>query len=161
MYNKRKIAIYPGSFNPFHIGHLNIVEKALKIFDKVIIAKGVNPTKNTEIDYGLRLISKCVSDGINKYISEHKVVYHGFSVLLVDMVKELQKENGNSVDYAIIKGIRNGNDLEDEKAQLYWNEDLGLEIPTFYIMADREYTHISSSAIRQIETFKEAKEENG
>ena len=55
---------------------------------------------------------------------------------------------------AVIRGLRDANDFEFEKKQQYWNEDLGILIPTLYIICDRKLSHISSSAIRQIEKFK-------
>lgn len=147
-----KVAIYPGSFNPFHRGHLDIVNKALDIFDKVIIAKGTNPEKVKQDDR-FWSTNECIE--IQDLIDGDYVEIEDFNGLLLDFVSELQAEADGMYEIAIIKGLRNGQDLEDEKAQLYWNEDLGMSVPFFYIISDRNNCHISSSAIRGLEKFKE------
>ena len=150
-----KVAIYPGSFNPFHRGHLDIVNKALDIFDKVIIAKGSNPEK-VKKDNRFWSTNDCIE--IQDLIDGDYVEIEDFNGLLVDFVSGIQAEFDSFYEIAIIKGLRNGQDLEDEKAQLYWNEDLGLLVPFFYIISDRNNCHISSSAIRGLEKFKEIKD---
>ena len=133
-----KIAIYPGSFNPWHRGHESILEQACKLFDKVVVAKGVNPDKATP----------SISENISlKYSQPDNAEIVDFSCLLKDLVIQQQA-------CAIIKGIRNIQDFEYEKTQQYWNEDLGIEVPTIYIIAKRDLVHISSSAIRMLDKFK-------
>ena len=132
-----RVAIYPGSFNPWHKGHDDILDKALEVFDMVVVAQGINPLK-----------------------SEPKVIqtnYHGNRVTV-------EKYNGLLKDYidanpqlkicAIVKGLRNTQDLEYEKVQQYYNEDLGIKLPVVYFISDRGLTHISSSAERALEGFK-------
>lgn len=134
---KKKTAIYPGSFNPWHQGHDDVLRKAIQVFEKVIIARGDNP-------------EKYVQGSIEKLRTEINCPYVEvvqFSGLLADFVKKVRPS-------AIIRGLRNSQDLEYEKTQQYWNEDLGIEIPTFYIICDRKLTHISSSAIKIIKEFK-------
>lgn len=123
-----KIAVFPGSFNPWHDGHLDVYEKASQVFDKVIIARGINP-------------SKPITD------SSIPVTYEEFDGLLVDFCKKVGAT-------AVIRGLRNTKDFQYELEQQYWNEDLGLDIPTLYIITDRKLCHISSSAIRMLEKFK-------
>lgn len=128
-----KVAIFPGSFNPFHEGHLEIVKKAMKVFDKVIVARGINPAKPPSQGWGpVKLPSG--------------VQYVEFTGLLVNLAR-----NYNAT--AIIKGLRNGQDLEYETAQQYWSEDLGLHCPVMYFICSRETRHISSSAIRALQKF--------
>lgn len=130
-----KIGVYAGTFNPWHEGHKDILEKALKVFDKVIIAIGINPDKsNTDRDQGLR-------------ISSGRVEEIWFTGLLVDFVKSVKAD-------AVIRGLRNGADLQYEMNQQYWNEDLGLEVPVVYFICDRKLSHISSSMIRQLEKIR-------
>ena len=152
-----KVAIYPGSFNPFHIGHLDVIKQALKLFDKVIIARGINPDKDKKDDK-FWSTNDCVE--LQKLIDSHEVEIEDFEGLLSEFILFTTIESGVSSDvvedFAIIKGLRNGQDLEYEKNQQYWNEDLDVLIPFFYIIADRKYCHISSSAIRGLEKFKEA-----
>lgn len=130
-----KIALYPGSFNPFHLGHREVVEKALLVFDRVIVAKGINPAKaNKAMPWLVKL-----PPGAN---------YVEFTGLTADLAKRV----GAS---AIIKGIRNAQDLEDERTQQFYNETrFGLEIPTFYILASNDLMSVSSTAERAILKFK-------
>src|SRR5438105_3900949 len=101
------IAIYPGSFNPWHQGHEDILNKALKIFDKIIVLQGHNPAK-------LEVKNKDFLLEIEKY--KDRVEGGFFKGLLVDAIKDF---NFN----AIIRGLRNGHDLQYEMNNQYWNED--------------------------------------
>lgn len=138
-----KIAIYPGTFNPWHEGHEDILDKALQIFSKVIIAKGYNPDKGIEsgrfpevLEHRLKLKAP---GGVN-FIS-----FPGF---LVDFVDKLEVD-------AVIRGLRNSHDLQYETDMQYSNEDLGLEVPVVYFICSRELGHISSSRIRHLKAIKE------
>ena len=150
-----RVAIYPGSFNPFHRGHLDVIQKALEVFDKVFIAKGINPEKGERED---KFWSTDDSIEIQELIDNEYVEVEDFGGLLSDFIKGLIDEYPEDYYFAIIKGLRNGQDLEYEKNQQYWNEDLGIEIPFFYIISNRNNCHISSSAIRGLEKFKETKD---
>lgn len=153
-----KVAIYPGSFNPFHEGHLDVIKQALKLFDKVVIAKGLNPEKPSVVS-PLTFSSPSVMmelKALNE--KEDKVPYESFMGLLKDYIENSIVHSDGIMEYAVIKGLRNGQDLEYEKNQQYWNEDLGIEIPFFYIISDRKYCHISSSAIRGLAKFREVED---
>jgi pantetheine-phosphate adenylyltransferase len=130
-----KIGVYPGSFNPFHIGHLNILEQAEKVFDKVIIAIGKNPDKSAETEKDLI--------AVRKILPFHEVV--SYDGLLSDYLK--------SIDYAdvsVIRGLRSGYDLDYEVNQLRILEDCGCSLPVIYFMCSQNTSHISSSMIRGI-----------
>lgn len=148
-----KVAIYPGSFNPYHKGHSNVIEKALKVFDKVIIAVGRNPAKPTSAGEGLVSVRDQEGYGLRNGCLE-LVMFDG---LLSDYVRKIN-ENERKI-HAVIRGLRNGMDFEFEKTQQYWNEDLQIGIPTVYFITKRELSHISSSAYRMIETFTGKSEE--
>jgi pantetheine-phosphate adenylyltransferase len=130
-----KIAIYPGSFNPFHLGHREVVEKALQVFDRVIVAKGINPAKaNKQCPWNVKLPPGA------EYIE--------FTGLTATLAKKLGA-------CALIKGIRNAQDLEEERAQQYYNKTrFGLEIPTFFVLSSNDLMSVSSTAERAIMKFK-------
>lgn len=130
-----KVAVYPGSFNPWHAGHEDVLEKALAVFDEVIIAQGVHPGKS--------IVDRERLPASIKAKWGNRVRFAAYKGLLVSFLK------GQNVS-AVIKGLRNATDLEYEKAQLYWNEDLGIAVPTMFILCDRKLSHISSSAINML-----------
>jgi len=129
-----RTALYPGSFNPWHRGHTDILNKALQVFDKVIICQMINSSK-AEPQYGVPLHG----DRNIRVVKSQE--------LLVDVARKLKVN-------AIVRGLRNGSDLQYETNMQYWNEDLGLTIPVVYFVTDRRLSHISSSAIREIERFR-------
>lgn len=137
-----KVAIYPGTFNPFHYGHLSALREAERTFDQVVLAKGINPTKQGHTS----LITT------EDQLLFHQVVH--FDSLLSTY---LHAEFPNA---SIVRGIRNDIDLIDE---LKWRRHMQRMAPTHpvvWIGTDAEYAHIDSSAIRGINFFspKDAQE---
>ena len=146
----KTVSIFAGSFNPFHIGHLNIVEKAEAIFGKgnVIIAFGINPDKidsDKRISYIEEVVNKCRQ--LEKRIGRSVKIYKGF---LHDFVTELENEGNNVV---VVRGLRNGDDLDYEVNQLRFIDDFKSGVKTTFIVCDKEFEHISSSAIRKLKEF--------
>lgn len=136
-----KIALYPGSFNPWHKGHLDIVSKARSIFDRIIICRMVNHAKSVWDPKSMREFAS-----LPEQFPKDSIQCETRGGLLVDVVKELGC-------HAVIRGLRNGHDLQYEMNLQYWNEDLGLKVPVVYFVTDRALSHISSSAIREVGKF--------
>ena len=138
---KKTVGIYAGSFNPFHVGHLNILKKAEQMFDKVIVARGVNPEKKGNKDYG----------DVADFLPHHQV--DKYDCQLVDYVNSKRSEY---VEPVLVRGLRNGYDLNQEVNLISFvnaqADDRGIErVPIMYIHCDKEYEHVSSSAVRMLE----------
>jgi len=129
-----RVAVYAGSFNPFHKGHYNILQKAEKIFDKVIIARGYSPEKKNDLV------------ALPNIIMDRAVVQ--YSGLLTDFIQTLPFEN-----ITLIRGLRNSVDLQYEMNQYRYLQDLMPSIQMVSIFCDKEYEHISSSGIRTLSIF--------
>lgn len=153
-----KIAIYPGSFNPFHKGHAEVVWKATEVFDYIYIAIGINPDKKDQgnaaqikdglmLAYGQNYHRENKSNG--GLLNGIDLQINTYTGLLKDHIQTYIERPD-----AIIKGLRDPQDFLYEQKMLYHNEDLGITIPTYYVIADRNLVHISSSAIRSLEKFK-------
>ena len=138
----KKLAIYPGSFDPFTIGHLNILLKAKKIFEEVIVAIGTNPEKEM-----LGKINKL--ETIKLQLPGENI--EKFSGFLVDYIYKKEQEG---YDVTIVKGLRNGADLDYEINQLRIMEDQRPDIKMVFIPCDRKYDYISSTAVRNLEKIQ-------
>jgi pantetheine-phosphate adenylyltransferase len=132
------IAIYAGSFDPFTIGHLNVLMEAAHIFDKVIVAIADNPDKKRRIDSQLMLTA--IQQTILDLNYDNKIVVMKFKGLIVDLA------NQENADY-LIRGIRNGMDYEYEENMAKINESLGIK--TIYIRAG-SLSHVSSSMVMEL-----------
>ena len=137
---RKKITIFPGSFNPFTIGHLSIFKKAERIFGNVIIAVGEDPNKEKNINrietIKIQLPGKVIES------------YKGF---LVDYIydKEVQ-----GYDVTVVRGLRNELDLRSDIHMLRVLEDQKPDINMVFIACDREYEHISSSMVKTMEKIQ-------
>lgn len=149
-----RIAVYPGSFNPIHPGHLEIIRQATKLFDKVVVLVATNPSKHYDVSQGCRksLITQLLKD--TSWLTDEelkdKVDVEFTKLSLVDYCYEKKIS-------IVIKGIRDANDLRSELDQReYCNvllkEKEGLllsEINYVFLNAGNNYSHFSSSSIRQ------------
>ncbi len=135
------IAIYPGSFDPITLGHIDIIERGAKLFDKVIVAVLSNPSKNPlfTVDKRLKQIAECT-----KHI--HNVEVDSFGGLTV----EYAKENRAGV---LLRGLRVLSDFEKELQMAHTNKTLNSEIETVFLATTKEYSFLSSSIVKEIAQF--------
>ena len=135
-------ALFPGSFDPFTAGHFNILNRALTMFDEVVVAVGINQDKRTffSTDQKLDMIRQAVKD--LKGVSV--ISYDG---LTIDICRQLGIRH-------IVRGVRNMIDFESERSVADANRRLAPEIETIIIPTAQEFAHISSSAVRDILSHK-------
>ena len=133
-----KIAVFPGSFSPFSLGHKAVVDSALPLFDKVIIAVGNNPEKNQYFSIKERL--KWIND---VYKNMPNISVEQYEGLTVDFCKTV---NANF----IVRGLRDSRDFRFEKNIAQMNKKLNAEIETIFIITPPDLSHISSTILRDI-----------
>ena len=140
------VGVYAGSYNPFHIGHMNILHQAEKIFDKVIIAVGMNPEKADQQSW--QAVAQERTEAITKQLPFHQVeAFRGF---LADYLERKAKDQ----DVTLIRGIRDGFDLRQEVIQLRYVQELYPDLKVVYIPCKKEFEHISSSWLRLLESIE-------
>lgn len=141
MENEKKItrkALFPGSFDPFTAGHLNILKRALTMFDEVVVAVGINSDKRGFYDNEKKLeIIREATSGLNG------VTALSYDNLTVDLCHQLGIHH-------IVRGVRNMIDFETERSIADANRRIAPDIETVIIPTAQEYAHISSSAVRDI-----------
>jgi len=135
---EQRIAIFPDSFDPFTLGHHDVVLRALPLFDKVIIAIGKNSTKQKVFS---EEFMKQKLEGI--YGNEPKIEIKIYQKLTVDFAHECGAQ-------FIVRGIRNGTDLDYEKSIALSNKKLNPAIDTVFFITSAEYSMINSSIVREI-----------
>lgn len=135
------IAIYPGSFDPITKGHLNIIERAAKMFDKLIVAILINSSKNSlfSMEERLELIREST-----KHLPNVELDF--FSGLLVDYAK---KREAN----ILIRGLRAVSDFEVEMQMALVNHKLNSALDTVFLCSDSEFAYLSSSIVKEIAFF--------
>ncbi|MER3447307.1 MAG: pantetheine-phosphate adenylyltransferase [Candidatus Dadabacteria bacterium] len=138
---KKKVAIYPGSFDPFTNGHINIIERGVRVFDKVIVAVAHNASKRTTFTVEERV--EIIREVFRKR-PEVDVDY--FQGLLV----EYARKRGTNI---VLRGMRTVSDFEYELQMALSNKTLYPEIETIFMVTEGAYSHISSSLIKEIITL--------
>lgn len=137
----RKTALYAGTFDPITNGHLDVIQRALKLFDEVVISVAISQDKKPmfSLDDRIEMIKKSTS-----YLNNLKII--GFENLTVDLAKE---HNAT----ILIRGLRTTTDFEYEIQLGYLNNSLDEEIETIYLMPTLKNSFVSSSIVRTLIKF--------
>ena len=133
-----RIAVYTGSFDPVTLGHLNVIQRAAKLFDELVIGVGINAEKKHLFspEERVSLVESVVADIDNVRVET-------FGGLAVSFVREC----GSNV---MVRGVRPLTDIAGEFTMLMANRQLDSDIETVFLMSDENYSHVSSSLIKQI-----------
>lgn len=138
---EKKIALFPGSFDPITKGHKSIVERALPMFDKIVVAVGTNTAKNSVFPLEKRI------EWIKKTFAQYdNVEVVTFNSLTVDFCREIGAKY-------ILRGLRNSTDFQYERNIARINQELDSEIETIFLMTKPDDAAISSSLVREILSF--------
>lgn len=135
---KRRIAVYPGSFDPVTNGHIDLIERAVPLFDEVIVAVGINPRKPSSftLDERIEMLQKSTT-----HLSGVRV--ESFTGLLVEYAS-------SQGAVAVIRGLRLVADFEYEMQQVLMNKRLCPEVETVFLMTSNQYSYLSSSLVKEV-----------
>ena len=134
----KNIAVYPGSFDPITLGHLDIIKRASRVFDKVYVAILVNSAKTPAFSLSRRI------EWIKRVTSEYEnVEIDSFSGLLVEYIEQKQAN-------IIVKGLRAVSDFEYEFQMALMNHKLNKNVETMFMMTSAKYSYLSSSIVKEV-----------
>lgn len=136
-----RIAVYPGSFDPVTNGHIDVIERASRIFDKVIIAVGDNPEKKPLFTTQERV--EMIKDATK---SLKNIEVEGFKGLLIDYIRK----KGSKI---IVRGLRAVSDFEFEFQRALLNRKINGDVETIFIMTKEDYVYLNSSIIKEMAMF--------
>mgnify|MGYP002641146571 CR=1 FL=1 len=138
---KNKLAIYPGTFDPITLGHLDIIERSVSIFDEVVVAVGRNIGKQPlfSVEERIEMITRTTS-----HLSNVRVSY--FDGLIVEYARKLEA-------VAMIRGLRAMSDFEFEFQMALVNRTLFPELVQVFLMPHEAYTHLNSTIVREVSSF--------
>ena len=133
-----KIAVFPGSFDPITNGHVDLVERALPLFDKIYVSVGVNSTKQSlfTLDKGLRWLHAVFGN-------QNKVVIETFEGLTANYALEKDARY-------LLRGLRNASEFDYEKTISQLDHIIGKNLETLFFISRPEFSHISSTIVREI-----------
>ncbi|PIP76300.1 MAG: pantetheine-phosphate adenylyltransferase [Ignavibacteria bacterium CG22_combo_CG10-13_8_21_14_all_37_15] len=138
----KRIAVYPGTFDPITNGHIDIVQRACELFDEVIVTVAVNPSKDPMFTVPERL-----------FLLEESLI--NFPTVKIDSFNGLIVEHAHLVNaVAIIRGLRAVSDFEFEFQMALMNRKLADDITTVFLMPNEKYTYLNSTIIRGLAKFK-------
>lgn len=134
----KRIALFPGTFDPITVGHVNILERAIPLFDEIVIGIGNNSSKSTL--FALEQREQWIKD-VFKHVPSIKVAsYEGLTVDFCQQIKA----------HYILRGLRNMSDFDYEKNIAQMNKLVSEEVESVFLMCDPAYTPISSSVVRDL-----------
>ncbi|HLP96100.1 MAG TPA: pantetheine-phosphate adenylyltransferase [Saprospiraceae bacterium] len=135
---EKKIAVFPGSFDPITVGHVDLVKRALPLFDEIIVAVGINSTKKYLFPLEQRL------EWLRQvFEAEPRVKVDSFQNLTAHYCQRIGARY-------LLRGLRNASDFDYEKTISQLNHIVGGGIETVFLIAQPEYSHISSTIVREI-----------
>jgi pantetheine-phosphate adenylyltransferase len=137
-----RIAVYTGVFDPVHLGHLDVIQRGSRLFDRLIVGVGLNPDKSPffTLEERVQMLEQVTTPFDN-------VEVRPFTILTVAFVREVGAR-------VMLRGLRTTSDMEYEFNLTLANNMLDPEIETVFLMANPAYSHVSSSLLRQIATFR-------
>lgn len=133
-----KIAVFPGSFDPITVGHVNLVERALPLFDRIVVAVGVNSSKKYLFTLEQRI----------EWLTQ---VFKGHQKVEVDHFQHLTAHYCQKIGARyLLRGLRNASDFDYEKTISQVNHIVGAGIETVFLISQPEFSHISSTIVREV-----------
>jgi len=142
-----RLAVYPGSFDPITHGHIDVIDRAQAVFDRLVVAVLVNTRKKPtfDVDERAELIAEAIADelGQDALARVEVITYDGLTV-------DLARARGAT---SIVRGLRALSDFENEQAIAHLNRQLAPGVDTVFFMTGIEHAYLSSSLVREIASF--------
>ena len=139
---RRHVAVYTGVFDPIHLGHYDLIQRGSRLYDRLVVGVGINPEKTHffSVEERVHLVGRAVADLPN-------VEVRSFGGLAVRFVRDVGAR-------VMLRGLRTLSDMEYEFTMSLTNLSLDPQIETVFLLAKDQYSHLSSTLIRQIGTFQ-------